>query len=47
MELQVVGNVDGVSDEKFLELAEAAKEGCPVSKALAGNVEITVTASLA
>jgi lipoyl-dependent peroxiredoxin len=47
MELDVVGNVDGISDEKFLEIAEAAKEGCPVSKALAGNVEITLTASLA
>ncbi|HET9259337.1 MAG TPA: OsmC family peroxiredoxin [Acidimicrobiia bacterium] len=46
MELDVLGNVDGISEEKFLELAEAAKEGCPVSKALAGNVEISLTARL-
>lgn len=47
MELEVVGNVDGISAEKFHELAEVAKDGCPVSQALAGNVEITVEASLA
>lgn len=46
-ELAVVGVVEGVDDEKFQELAEAAKVGCPVSQALAGNVEITLTASLA
>lgn len=47
MELQVVGDVEGITAEKFTELAEVAKDGCPVSKALAGNVEITVDASLA
>lgn len=47
MELSVVGSVEGISAEQFLELAEAAKEGCPVSKALAGNVEITLDARLA
>lgn len=47
MELEVVGNVDGITEEKFLELAEAAKNGCPVSQALSGNVEITLEASLA
>lgn len=47
MELDVVGDVDGITEEKFVELAEAAKEGCPVSKALAGNVEISLTARLA
>ena len=31
----------------LLELANAAKDGCPVSQALAGNVEITLDASLA
>lgn len=46
MELTVVGDVDGISAEKFQELAEAAKDGCPVSQALAGNVEISVEASL-
>lgn len=47
MELTVVGNVDGITGEKFKELAEVAKEDCPVSQALAGNVEITLEASLA
>jgi lipoyl-dependent peroxiredoxin len=46
MELTVVGDVDGISEEKFQELANVAKDGCPVSQALAGNVEITVDASL-
>jgi organic hydroperoxide reductase OsmC/OhrA len=30
-----------------LDLAETAKNGCPVSRALAGNVEITLEARLA
>lgn len=47
MVLTVVGNVDGVTEEKFQELAEAAKNGCPVSQALAGNVDISLEASLA
>ena len=38
--------VSGLDDETFQEHAEAAKNGCPVSKALAG-VEITLDASLA
>ncbi len=46
MELSVIGMVDGISEEKFNELADVAKENCPVSKALAGNVEISLTASL-
>jgi osmotically inducible protein OsmC len=46
MELEVEGNVDGITEEKFLELAEAAKNGCPVSQALSGNVEITLQAKL-
>ena len=47
MRLRVVGSVEGISEEKFQELAEVAKDGCPVSKALQGNVEISVEASLA
>jgi osmotically inducible protein OsmC len=46
MELSVTGSVEGISDAKFQELAEAAKNGCPVSQALAGNVPITLTANL-
>jgi len=44
--LTVTGSVDGISEEDFLAAAQAAKEGCPVSKALAG-VEITLDAKLA
>jgi lipoyl-dependent peroxiredoxin len=47
MRLEVVGDVDGISDEEFSELAAAAKDGCPVSQALAGNVDISITARLA
>jgi osmotically inducible protein OsmC len=46
MELSVVGQVPGIDEAQFLELADAAKDGCPVSNALAGNVEITLEASL-
>lgn len=47
MVLDVTGNVDGISEEDFLELAETAKNGCPVSQALAGNVDISLEATLA
>lgn len=46
MDLTVVGQVEGISGETFAELAETAKNGCPVSQALAGNVEINLEASL-
>jgi len=46
MELTVVGNVDGIEEDEFKKLAEVAKDGCPVSQALAGNVAISVQASL-
>lgn len=47
MVLEAVGRVEGITEEKFLELAEVAKNGCPVSQALAGNVEISLDARLA
>jgi organic hydroperoxide reductase OsmC/OhrA len=37
------GDVPGLDGAKFAELAEGAKGGCPVSAALAGNVEITLS----
>jgi osmotically inducible protein OsmC len=46
-ELSVQGRVPGLDDARFAELADQAGEGCPVSQALAGNVEITVDARLA
>ena len=45
--LTVEGRVPGLDEEGFRSAAEGAKENCPVSKALAGNVEITLDARLA
>ncbi len=42
MKLVVAGDVPGLSDEQFAEFAENAKTGCPVSQALAGNVDISL-----
>jgi osmotically inducible protein OsmC len=44
--LRVRGSVPGMDEATFVEKAEAAKEGCPVSKALTGVPEITVDAAL-
>lgn len=44
--LTTVGDVPGIEDAKFQEIAAAAKAGCPVSKALAGVDEITLDATL-
>src|SRR6478735_9869848 len=44
--LTTVGKVPGIDEDTFKEQAEAAKKGCPVSKALAGVGEITLDASL-
>ena len=43
--LTVRGEVDGLDDAQFAEVASDAKAGCPVSKALAG-VDITLDAAL-
>jgi osmotically inducible protein OsmC len=44
--LTVVGRVPGIEAAAFQEAAEAAKDGCPVSGALKGNVEVTLDARL-
>ncbi len=44
--LKVAGNVPGVDEPGFREAAAAAKDGCPVSKALTGVPELTVEAQL-
>jgi osmotically inducible protein OsmC len=44
--LTVVGDVPGADDAAFHGAAGDAKAGCPVSKALAGNVDIELEASL-
>lgn len=45
-EIRVVGTVPGTDHAAFVEQAEAAKAGCPVSKALAGIPEVTLQAQL-
>jgi osmotically inducible protein OsmC len=45
--LRTVGTVPGIDAAGFAEHAEAAKAGCPVSRALAGVPEITLEARLA
>ena len=44
--LTVRGRVGGVDEAEFQKLAEEAKEGCPVSKALHGNVALNLVARL-
>lgn len=44
--LTVLGHVDGISDDDFEATAQGAKDGCPVSRALKGNVDISVDATL-
>ena len=45
-ELDVVGTVPGISSADFDVVAEQVKDNCPISRALAGNVELTVSATL-
>lgn len=44
--LILLGRVPGCSDEAFTAAAEEAGRNCPVSRALAGNVAITVEPTL-
>lgn len=44
--LTVRGVVPGISPADFVAAAEAARDGCPVSGALKGNVELSVEATL-
>lgn len=46
MALTVRAKVANLSEADFKAAAEAAKEGCPVSQALKGNVNITLDAAL-
>jgi lipoyl-dependent peroxiredoxin len=47
IELDVEGTVDGLDEEHFRAHAEQAKAACPVSRALAGVPDISLTAHLA
>ncbi len=44
--LEVVGAVPGLDAAGFQKAAEGAKDGCPISQALKGNVELSVKATL-
>jgi osmotically inducible protein OsmC len=44
--IKVSGVVPGIDAETFARVAEAAKDGCPISRALVGNVELTVEPTL-
>ncbi len=46
IELDCEADVPGLDADKFAELAQQAKDGCPVSKALAGVGEIVLNAKL-
>jgi osmotically inducible protein OsmC len=44
--LTVRGRVPGIDQAKFTDIATGAKDGCPISRALAGNVALSVEAFL-
>ena len=44
--LTVRGRVAGMTVEDFVAAAEAARDGCPISNALKGNVALSVEATL-
>ena len=39
--------VPGISEADFVKAAEGARDGCPISQALKGNVQLSVDATLA
>jgi len=45
-ELNVKGDIPGGDAAKFAEAAEDAKNNCPISRALKGNVKLSVNAAL-
>jgi osmotically inducible protein OsmC len=46
IELDTVGDVEGIDKEKFVKYAEQSKAGCPVSRALSGGPTIVLNAKL-
>ncbi len=44
--IKVSGVVPGIDAETFARVADAAKDGCPISRALVGNVELSVEPTL-
>ena len=46
-DIEVRGTVPGIDAAAFAKAAEDAKDGCPISRALKGNVKLGVRATLA
>lgn len=46
IQLRLTASIPNIDEATFQQLAEGAKRGCPVSKALAGVPEVTLTATL-
>jgi lipoyl-dependent peroxiredoxin len=46
MRISIRGQVEGLDEDGFRRAAEQAKENCPVSQALKGNVDISLDAAL-
>ncbi len=46
-ELEVTGTVPGIDEAAFTKAAQDAKDGCPISRALKGNVALSVRPKLA
>ena len=44
--LAVIGRAPGASQESFEQVAAGTRDGCPISRALAGNVKLSVDATL-
>lgn len=44
--LNTRGDVPNIDEAKFVELAENAKKGCPISNALSSNIKIVLDAKL-
>jgi osmotically inducible protein OsmC len=47
VDLVTEGDVPGIDEQQFQQYAQQAKEGCPVSRALAGVSEMSLDAKLA
>ncbi|MEU1605642.1 OsmC family protein [Micromonospora matsumotoense] len=47
IDLETVGQAPGLDEAQFTKLAEAAKEGCPISRLLSPGAQISLTARLA
>src|ERR1700731_2577962 len=40
MDINVTGNVPGLSEQQFVQLAQQAEQGCPIANAIRNNVNI-------